>query len=430
MTAALIGFAILLAISFVGLPLGFSMMAVGVAGFAAFRSLDAALNMASQQVVSVVTNYDLSVLPMFLLMGAFIERANLSRELYDACQSWFGHRRGGLAISTIAACGVFAAVCGSSVATAATMGRLSIPEMRRHGYSDALASGSVAAGGTLGIMIPPSVPMVLYGILTQADIGKLFIAGIVPGLLLMGLFITTVSIMTRFTFAAAPAGGQTPSWAERFRILGKVWGIVLLFAVVLGSIYFGVCTPSEAAAIGASGALVFALVRRRMDLPSFHLALVDAGVTSAGLFFILIGALVFANFLTLSGLPFALTNTVQEYQLSAQSAVLLFSAILLLLGCVFESLGMLFLMVPVFFPILSSLGVDPIWLGILVVIMLELGQITPPIGINVFVVKSVVPDVPIVVIFRGAAPFVAACIVAFFLIFLFPQIALWLPGLM
>lgn len=429
MTGALAGFAVLLFLSFFGLPLAFSMLLVGVAGFAAFRSLDAALNMTSQQVVSVVTNYDLSVLPMFLLMGAFIERANLSRELFDACQSWFGHRRGGLAISTIVACGAFAAVCGSSVATAATMGRLSVPQMLRHGYSNSLATGSVAAGGTLGIMIPPSVPMVIYGILTQADIGKLFIAGILPGVLLIGLFITTVSVMTRFAFATAPAAASS-SWNERLRLLGNVWGIVVLFVVVLGSIYFGICTPSEAAAIGSSGALLFAVARRRIDLKSFFTALVDAMITSAALFFILIGALVFANFLTLSGFPSAMADLVNSYQLSGHAAVLLFCATLLLLGCVFESLGMLFLMVPVFFPILSSLAVDPIWLGILVVLMLELAQITPPVGINVFVVKSVAPEVPICQVFLGAAPFVAAMILAFILIFFVPAIALWLPGFM
>jgi tripartite ATP-independent transporter DctM subunit len=385
--------------------------------------------MASQQVVSVVTTYDLSVLPMFLLMGTFIERANLSRDLYDACQSWFGSRRGGLAISTIVACGAFAAVCGSSVATAATMGRMSIPQMQRHGYSGALATGSVAAGGTLGIMIPPSVPMVLYGILTQADIGKLFIAGIVPGLVLIGLFISTVSIMTRFSFAAAPKG-ERASWQERFRLLRQVWGVIILFVIVLGSIYFGVCTPTEAAAIGAFGALLFALARGRLDLRSFCSALVDAIITSASLFFILIGALVFANFLTLSGFSTVLTGLVETYRLSGDAAVLLFCGSLLLLGCVFEALGMLFLMVPIFFPILSSLGVDPIWLGILIVLMIEVGQITPPVGINVFVVKSVAPTVPLGQIFLGSAPFVAACMVCFFLIYFFPSIALWLPGLM
>jgi tripartite ATP-independent transporter DctM subunit len=309
------------------------------------------------------------------------------------------------------------------------MGRLSIPQMRRLGYSNELACGSVAAGGTLGIMIPPSVPMVLYGILTQADIGKLFIAGILPGLLLIALFITTVAVVTVIQPNSAQ-GGERASWRERLTMLAKVWGVILLFVIVLGSIYSGVCTPSEAAAIGATGALAFALARRRIDWKGFFSALVDAFVTSAGLFFILIGALVFANFLTLSGFPFAVTSLVEIYRLSGNEAVLLFCAVLLLLGCVFESLGMLFLMVPVFFPILSSLGVDPIWLGVLVVLMLELGQITPPIGINVFVVKSIVPDVPIGAIFRGAAPFVVACIAAFWIIYLLPQVALWLPGLM
>jgi tripartite ATP-independent transporter DctM subunit len=429
METALLGFAALFVICFLGFPLGFAMIAVGVGGFAIVRDLGAALGMAAQQAVAVATSYDLSVLPMFVLMGAFIDRANLARELYDACQAWLGHRRGGLAMATIGACGAFAAVSGSSVASAATMAKIAVPEMRRHRYRDSLAAGTVAAGGTLGILIPPSVPMVIFGVLTQTDISKLFIAGILPGLLLIALYFCAIGVQVRLDAEAGPRTART-NWAQRWILIPRVWGVGVLFVVVLGSMYFGICTPTEAAAIGASGAFLFALARGRLDRRGFAHALVDAGLTTATILTVVIGALVFSNFLTLTRAPFDLVTWIQALDPSPIGALLAISAIYLVLGCIFETLGMLLLTVPLFFPVVKALGIDPVWFGIIVVIALELGLITPPVGMNVFVVKSVVPEVALGTIFRGIWPFVGADIACLLLVVFVPAIALLLPNWM
>ena len=423
------GFVVLFALVFVGVPLGFGLLLVGLGGFAVVRGIEAGLAMAGQQILDISTNFGFSVLPLFILMGAFVHRAELSDELYEATNAWLGHRRGGLAMATVAACGGFAAVSGSSLATAATMAKVAMPPMRRYGYQDSLAAGSVAAGGTLGILIPPSVPMVIYGILTETDIGKLFIAGLVPGILLTVLFIFAIAIATWINPAIGPRG-EKKSWGERWRALGKVWGIVALFVLVLGGIYFGIFTPTEAAGIGAAGAFLFALGRRKLGWSRLTESLIEAGRTTGMIFVVAFGALIFSQFVSLAGLSDALVTMIQSLDVSPFGVILVMCVILVLLGCVFDSLAMLLLTVPIFTPILEPLGVDLIWFGIVMIIVVEMGLITPPIGMNVFVVKSALLDVDLWAIYRGVWPFIFATIVCLALIMLIPDIALLLPQFM
>ena len=429
MEVSLIGFLALFLICFLGVPLGFSLILVGIAGFAFIRDWMPAVSMAGQQILDLSTNYGLTVLPLFVLMGTFIHRAQLSEELYDATNAWLGHRRGGLAMATIAACGGFAAVSGSSLATAATMAKVAMPSMRRFGYADSLAAGSVAAGGTLGILIPPSVPMVIYGILTETDIGKLFIAGIVPGILLVVIYLGSISVVTRIDPAIGPPGNRS-TWAERWRAMSRVWAVVALFVLVMGGIYLGVFTPTEAAGIGATGAFLFALGRRRLGWREFVDSLIDAGLTTGMIFVVAFGALTFSNFLNLAGLPDLMVEWISSLDVSPVGVVLAMCVIYVLFGCVFDSLAMLLLTVPIFAAIVEPLGIDLIWFGIVVIIVVEIGLITPPIGMNVFVVKTVLEDVSLWAIFRGVWPFVAASLVGLGLIIAVPEIALFLPSLM
>ena len=429
MEDALIGFAVLLALCFVGVPLGLAMVAVGFGGFALERSWPAALATVGQQVQDVATNYGFSVLPLFLLMGTFIHRAALSEDLYDASNAWLGHLRGGLAMATITACGGLAAVSGSSLATAATMGKIAIPSMRRYAYADSLAGGAVAVGGTLGILIPPSVPMVIYGILTQQDIGKLFVAGVLPGILMISLLMMVIALLTRLIPTLGPPG-ERQSWPVRFRALANVWGVLVLFAIVLGGMYTGVFTPTEAAGIGAAGAFLFALLRRRLTWSTFGAALVEAGETTCSILVVTLGALIFSNFLDLAGLPSGLADWIKSLNLGPVYVVLAMCGIYVVLGCVFDSLAMLILTVPVFFPIVQALGVDPIWFGIVVIIVVEIGLITPPVGMNVFVIKGLFQDMSIWTIFAGVTPFLVAQLAGLGLIVVFPAIALFLPRLM
>jgi tripartite ATP-independent transporter DctM subunit len=429
MEISLLGFGILLLLVFLGLPLGFSMILVGAGGFAIIRNVTGALAMSSQQIVDISTNFGFSVLPLFVLMGAFVHRADLSRDLYDAANSWLGHRRGGLALATVVACGGFAAISGSSLATAATMTKVAMPPMRRYGYDGGLAAGTIAAGGTLGILIPPSVPMVIYGILTETDIGQLFIAGIVPGILMVGLYAASILVVTTARPEWGPRAPRVPL-AERWPYLARVWGVVALFMLVMGGIYGGIFTPTEAASIGAFGAMMFVLWRRRLTWQTLIGSLAEAGRTTGTIFTVGFGALIFSNFVNVAGLPRDLVAIIDAVDVSPIGVVLVICLILIVLGMVFDALAMILLTVPVFFPIVASLGLDPIWFGIIVIIVVEIGLITPPIGLNVFVVKSVAPDVPLGEIFKGIVPFFFASVVGLALIILFPAIALFLPGLM
>lgn len=450
MTLALIGFVALLALSFLGVPLGFALVLTGVVGFAwaradmvgqslvffgdaglelNARAVNAALSMSGQQMFDVASSYSLTVIPLFVLMGALIHRSELSQDLYDAANAFLGHRRGGLAMGTIAACAGFAAVCGSSIATAATISRVAMPSMRRYGYHDRLSTGSIAAGGTLGILIPPSVPMVIYGLLSETDIGQLFIAGILPGLMLTALFFVAIFAVTFLDKDAGPRGDALPM-AERFRALVRVWGIVLIFAIIIGGIYFGIFTPTEAAGVGVFAAGAFALARGKLSFRALWDSMVETGITTGMIFVVAIGALIFSNFVNLAGFTRAITDFLGGLDVSAFWIVVLICCIYLVMGCVFDSLAMLILTVPIFAAILEPLGVDMVWFGIVAVIAVELGLITPPVGINVFVVKSATADVALSTIFRGVFPFVIAMILLLVLILVFPGIATWLPGIM
>lgn len=429
MITGLIAFAVLLALCLAGVPLAFSMIVVGVVGLALERGFNPAMVALSQQAIDWSTNYGLTVLPMFILMGAFVHHARLADDLYAAANAWLGHRRGGLAMATISASAGLSAVSGTSLATTAIMSKVSIPAMRRYGYSDSLAAGACAAGGALGILIPPSVPMAIYGIITETDIGKLFIAGILPGILLTLGYVAAVSLVAWRDPKGAPRA-ERASWESRWRLLAGTWGIVALVLLVLGGMYLGVFTPTEAAGIGAAGAMLFALARGRLSRAAFWLALLEAGKTTGNVFMVGIGALVFAKFLTLAGMTSAMVSWVQGLDVSPLGVVWAICLIYIVLGCVFESLGMLLLTVPVFFPVVSALGIDPIWFGIVVILVVEIGLITPPVGINVFVVKGLFRDINLWTIYRGIAPFLLANLAVLGAIMYFPQIATFLPALM
>ena len=429
MIEAAIGFGAMLALVFLRVPIAIGMGLVGFAGFAAIVNSKAALAMVAALTYETGINYTLSVVPLFILMGAFVTRAGLSSELYDASYAFLGHLRGGLAMATIIACGGFSAVCGSSLATAATMAKVSMPSMRRFGYADSLATGAIAAGGTLGILIPPSVLMVIYGLMTEQDIGKLFIAGLIPGLVAIGLYLLAIMAVVRVIPSSGPPGERTP-WLQRLRALRSVWGILVLFTLVMGGLYGGVFTPTEAGGIGATGAFFFLIGRRGWSLAEIYGVLLETVRTTAMLFFVLIGALIFANFINYTELPATLIRTAASFEASPVHVLLAIVAIYLILGCVLESLSMILLTVPIFAPLVSQLGIDLIWFGIIIVVATEISLITPPIGVNIFVLRSVLPEVSTMTIFRGVTPFWSVDILRIGLIVAFPALSLWLPDLM
>ncbi len=428
MTIALLGFGFLLLLCFIGFRVGFATLIVGVAGFGYVRGFDAALNMAGQQILHDAMNYNLSVIPLFVLMGVFIYRSDVSSDLYDAAYAALGKLKGGLALATVLACGGFSAVCGSTLATAATMSKVAMPQMKAFHYKDKLAAGTIAAGGTLGIMIPPSVPLVIYGIIAEQDIGLLFIAGILPGLLLVCLFMLAVAIAVRVDPDAAPAAAPLEE-TRRAKALRGTLPVLALFIVVLGGIYGGVFTATEASGIGAIGAAVIAFFRGHLrTLTEWRICLVETSITTSKIFIVLFGAVVFSQFINLSGLPYDILDFVDDQELSPTGLVLFIVAIALVMGMVFESIGILVLLVPVFLPALMQSGVDMIWFGIVVVLVTEIGLITPPIGMNAFVVKSVLPDVKLSDIFRGILPFVVALLIGLIIVFFVPQFATLLPS--
>jgi C4-dicarboxylate transporter DctM subunit len=424
-----LSFIILFALLFAGVPIAFGMALVGLGGFAMYQGLPASLAMTGQILFDTSRSYELSVVPLFILMGNFISQSRLSEELYDASNAFLGHRRGGLAMATIGACAGFSAVCGSSIATAATMAKVALPSMKRLNYSDGLATASVAAGGTLGILIPPSVVLVLYGLITDNDIGKLFAAGLIPGILGAVLYIAAIRVVTAIDPASGPPG-PVHSWGERVRALSHVWGVVALFVLVLGGIYAGIFTPTEAAGVGAFGAFMFALARRRLTLDGLFKAIVETGRTTAMMFFILIGALIFSNFMSVARTPFVLAEFIAALQLSPTLVIVVLLVTYVILGCFLESLSMMLLTVPVFYPLVINLGVDPIWFGVFVVVVIEISLITPPIGLNVFVIRGMAPDVQTTTIFRGIVAFIVADLVRVALLIIFPAIALFLPSLL
>lgn len=425
----ILGVACTLGLIALGVPITFAMTIVGFVGIVAIIGMAPAMSMLGQVFFDNGMSYTLSVMPLFVLMGNFVVRAGLADELYAASNAWLRHYRGGLPMATVVACGGFSSVCGSSLATSATMARVSMPSMRRYGYPDSLAAGSIAAGGTLGILIPPSVILVLYGIVTQQDIGKLFLAGVVPGLVGILGYMIAVRISLAFMKDTSERLDPMPLM-ERLRALKGVIGVLLLFTAVMGGIYLGVFTATEAAGVGAGGAFLLTLVRRKLTFPILLEMLIDTVKMTTMMFFILFGALMFSNFVNLAGMPVDLQNLLAAVGAEPIAVLLMIFLIYLVLGAVLESLSMMLLTVPVFYPIVAALGVDLIWFGIFVVVAIEISLITPPVGLNVFVLKAVVRDIRTGVIFKGVLPFVAMDIVRIILLILVPGLALWLPSTM
>jgi len=428
MYEALLGFAGMFLMMFLRVPIAFAMGAVGFVGVGLIRSWPAAISTTASEVVDIAA-YTLSVVPLFVLMGNFVTRAGMSRELYRAAYAFIGHWRGGLAMSTIAACAGFGAICGSSLATAATMARVAMPEMRRFKYHDSFAAGSIAAGGTLGILIPPSVIMVIYGIMTTTSIGALFAAGFIPGLLALVLYLTAAGIVTTRNPQLGPRGERS-SWSQRLDALRDVWAVLVLFLIVIGGMYGGWFTPPEAAGMGAFGGFLFALARRTLSLAILREILVESARTTAMLFTIVIGASIFSNFVNFTTMPTDLQTFVVQFNMAPIMVIIVICLIYVVLGCAMESLSMLLLTVPIFFPLVQSLGFDPVWFGILIVCVIEISLITPPVGMNVFVLSSVLPDVSTGQIWKGVTPFVIADVVRLAILIAFPIITLFLPRLL
>ena len=426
---ALIGFVVLFILMLLRVPVGMAMGLVGVCGYSYLVGPGPALKLIGQTSMRTVTDYTFGVIPMFMLMGAFVSVSGVSKELFRAANSFVGHLRGGLGVATVVACGGFAAICGSSVATAATFAGVAYPEMRRYGYPQSFSTGVIAAGGTLGAMLPPSTVLAVYAIITQQDIGKLFMAGIVPGLLALVMYVITIAILVKLRPDMLPAGPVRP-WSERVKGLKEVWAPLLLFAFVIGGLYGGVFTPTEAGGMGAGGAFLLGVVRGKLSRAQIREALLSATRTSAAVFTVLIGALLFGYFLTITQVPQRLTELLSSLGLGPYGVLALIMLMYLILGCLMDAMAMIILTVPIIYPIVIGLGFDPIWFGIIIVMTVELGLIHPPVGMNVFVIKSVVKDVSFSTIFKGVIPFVITDLIRLLILIVFPIIALWLPGRM
>jgi tripartite ATP-independent transporter DctM subunit len=424
----LIGFAAMFVLMLLRVPIAISMGLVGLIGLGLMRSWPAAMSSAAGEFVDI-GSYTLSVVPLFVLMGNFVTRAGMSRDLYQAAYAFIGHLRGGLAMSTIAACAGFGAICGSSIATTATMARVAMPEMRRFNYAPAFAAGSICAGATLGILIPPSVILVIYGIMTEQSIGALFAAGVIPGLVATAFYLMASMWITRRHPQWGPPG-ERATWRERLVALRRIWGVLALFAIVMGGMYGGFFTPTEAAGVGASGGFLFALGRRALNWAVLREVLVESARTSAMLFTIVIGASLFANFLNFTELPTALRDFVTQFDVHPIVVIVAICFVYVILGMAMESLSMMLLTVPIFFPLVTSLGFDPVWFGIIIVCVVEIGLISPPVGMNMFVLKSLLPEVSTGTVFRGVMPFMWADVARLAILVAFPAIALWLPSLM
>jgi len=426
-TVGVIGIVVLMFLFLLRVPVAFSMAIVGFTGFAYLTSPEAGMSVLSRDIFEQFSSYSLSCIPLFILMGCFAFASGISKRLYNTTYAWLGHVRGGLIMATVMACAAFGAICGSSAATAATMGKIAIPEMKRYNYDDTLATGSVASAGTLGVMIPPSTVFLVYGILTENSIGKLFIAGVLPGLLLAFLMMITVAILCWRNPAIAPAGTRT-SWKGRLKSLSGVVETLILFLFVIGGLFLGWFSPTQAGGIGATGALIIGLVRRELTWRGFFAALKDALETSCMVMFCVTGAIIFGHFMAVSRITFDLADWVAGLPYSPNiimSAIIFFY---FLGGTFMDSMGLIVLTIPIFYPIVMRLGFDPIWFGVMVVLIAEMGVISPPEGVNVFVIKAIAPEVPLQSIFKGVLPFLAAMIVCAVIIMIFPIIATLLPS--
>ncbi|WP_418591419.1 TRAP transporter large permease [Ponticoccus sp. (in: a-proteobacteria)] len=423
---AVSGFVALFALMALRVPIGIAMGLVGIGGFGAVIGMAPALNLLAQSPISTITDFNLTLIPFFILMGVLATNSGMSSELFRAGRAWLGGFRGGLGLASVGACGGFAAICGSSVATAATMTKIAYPEMKQAGYSDAASTGIIAAGGTLGILIPPSVVLAIYGFITETDIGQLFIAGVVPGLLAVVMYMLTV----RFWY-----GRQLPA-AEPFRLgqalaaLKGIWAVGLLFIAVILSIYFGVVTATEAAAVGALLTALIGLLRRRLTLGSLLDSLVEALRTSVSIYVVLIGATLFGYFLAITQVPQEITGFLTTLGAGRYGTLLLILLLFLVMGCFLDAMAMIILMVPIVFPVIEQLGFDPIWFGIIIVMTVELGLITPPVGMNVYVINSIASRVSLTTIFRGVLPFVTVDVLRLILLIAFPALVMALPNSM
>lgn len=420
---AISGFIALFAMMVVRVPIGVAMSVVGVGGFAAVAGWRPALNLLAQSPIRTVTDFNLTLIPFFILMGVLATNSGISRELFRAGQAWLGPFRGGMALSTIAACGGFAAICGSSVATAATMTKIALPEMRRIGYSDRIATGTIAAGGTLGILIPPSVVLAIYAYMTEQDVGRLFIAGIVPGLLAVLMYMITV----RVAYARSLPEGSRFVASEAFDSLRGIWAVVLLFVAIIGSMYLGLVTATEAAAAGSVLTALVGIVRRRLNAAKILDSLIEALRTSVAIYTVLVGAILFGYFLAITQSPQKITAFLVSLDLGAYGTLAVILGIFLIMGCILDAMAMIILLVPIVYPVVMHLGFDPIWFGVIVVMTVELGLITPPVGMNVFVINSIARDVSLVTIFRGVMPFVLTDIIRLIMLIAFPTLVLFLP---
>ncbi len=426
---AVIGFVVLFGLMLLRVPVGMAMGLVGVTGFGYLVGFSPAMKLVGQTTMRTVTDYTFGVIPMFLLMGAFVSVSGISRELFRAANTFVGHWRGGLGIATIAACGAFAAISGSSVATAATFSAVAYPEMRRFNYPQSFATGVIAVGGTLGAMLPPSTVLVVYGIITEQDIGKLFIAGIIPGLLAIVMHMITIFIIGRVKPNFLPQG-PVSTWRARVFAMRDVWSPLLLFLFVIGGLYGGFFVPTEAGAVGAIGAFLIGVVRGKLNREGILQSLLQATRTAAAVFTVLIGALFFGRFLTITQTPQHVTEFFTSLGVGPYGVLALILAMYIVLGCLMDALAMIILTVPIVFPAIQALGFDPIWFGIIIVMTVELGLIHPPVGMNVFVIKSVIKDVSMSTIFLGVLPFVVTDLIRLAILVAVPKLATWLPSAM
>jgi len=424
----IIGIGLLLFFLVIGVPVGIAMLASGFVGIVLSSGVETGLAMMQLIPFSSVASYKLVVLPLFLIMGEFAFYGELSQEGYNFMHKLFGHLRGGVTVATIGGCAAFAAVCGSSLATAVTMGTVALPEMRRYKTADSLAAGTIAAGGTLGILIPPSIGFILYAIVTEQSIGRLFLAGFIPGILLTFLFMITIYIITRINPNLSPPAPRS-SLKEILIAGSRGWGIVVLFLIVLGGIYLGIFTPSEAAGIGAFGAFLLILFKKRLTWQNFLDSILGAGQTVGMIFLIIIGGFTFGYFLTLTGIPYMLASFVTGLPVDRYVILMLILVFYIVLGCIMDVVAGMIVTLPVFFPVIQTLSFDPIWFGVLLVIVMEMGLVTPPVGLNLFAISAVAKNIPMTTVMRGILPFIGALIVCLILVMLFPEIALFLPAL-
>ncbi len=425
----IIGIIALFLFIFSRMPVGFVMAIIGFIGFGTLVSFDASMNLIAKDIYSVFGSYNLTVIPLFVLMGQLAYHSGISKRLFDAAYKFIGHWPGGLAIATIGACAGFAAICGSTNATAATMAAVTLPEMKRYNYKPELATGVVAAGGSLGILIPPSVIFIVYGIMTEQSIGRLFVAGILPGILLTALFALTIVIWTLLKPELGPRGPKV-TFREKMESLSGLVETLILFIMVMGGLFVGFFTPTEAGAVGAVGTLILAMVRRNLSWNGFITSLFETTRISCMILVIVAGATVFGHFLAVSRIPFDIANWISTLEFPDYVIMLFIIFIYLIGGCFIDSLALIMLTVPIFYPVITFLGYDPIWFGVVIVLITQIGVITPPMGINVYVVNGVARDVPLETIFKGVLPLLLALVIGTLLLIPFPQIALYLPGLM